>query len=148
MLLVLSPTYTCIIHTSVLFFVLLLPIIFSFLSIPLSTLGLPTFSVLPHFPYRSFISVLYSHLLPFCIPVNSSPTPFLFLCLFLLSFSLCSFCTQLSHIPMHEFTTAGFRWSKVTNNHHIRHSPASYYIFSIQGFPLFIFSLYLSLSLF
>lgn len=30
-----------------------------------------------------------------------------------------SFSMQLSHIPIHEITTSGFRWSKVTKNHHL-----------------------------
>lgn len=50
-------------------------------------------SFLPHHASTSLPVFVFSHL---------------FLCLF-------SSCIQLSHIPIHEFTTAGFRWSKVTN---------------------------------
>ncbi|XP_051248173.1 ELKS/Rab6-interacting/CAST family member 1 isoform X7 [Dicentrarchus labrax] len=48
---------------------------------------------------------------------------------------------QLSHIPMHELTTAGFRWSKVTNNNHKPHSPAFYCTFhhSFMSSTLFSF---------
>lgn len=89
------------------------------------------FSLLSTFALSPFLSLLLflTHTLscPHFVSLSSPPPLLSFLSLSPfslshpipshLSFSLCSFCMQLSHIPMHEFTTTGFRWSKV-NNHH------------------------------
>lgn len=117
----------CTLFTFIFFLLLLLSLLTC--SSPFVNCLIPTFPesfLLSPMPVLLSFYLTFPPLPPCVLFFESTFLCFVYVCSAPALFSL---WMQLCHIPLHEFTTTGFRWSKVTNCHFCLHSSEFFFLF-------------------